>query len=129
MRETKPEGEQIPAPIEVARPEAKRRLTNLEMPRLALPLIPGGVTDSDVAILRALAENHSGPMSLDELSEEAGYSESTIRRRVEGLKMNGEIREGGLLSDAEIGGVWFRSVEMAEQVGEYFAMQDISSGD
>jgi hypothetical protein len=120
----------VPPPIEVAKPEAKRRLENLDLPRLSLPLIPGGVTDSDVAILRSLAEARSGPMTLDELSDSTGYSERTIRRRVDGLKMNDKIREGGLLSSVgEDGGVWFKGVETAEEVGEYFAMQDLHTSE
>lgn len=114
-------GEELPTPIEVGRETGKDR----SLPRLWLSLIPGGVTDSDVEILRALAESRTGPMSVSELAEETEYSERTVYRRVKELKMNEGEREGGLLSeDGESGGIWFKSMEIAEQVGEYFAMME-----
>jgi DNA-binding transcriptional ArsR family regulator len=110
----------LPTPIEVGRETGKER----ELPRLWPPVIPG-VTGSDIAILRALAESRTGPLTVSELAEEVDYSQRTVYRRVKELKMNEGEREGGLLSEeGESGGIWFKSMEIAEQVGEYFAMME-----
>jgi DNA-binding transcriptional ArsR family regulator len=109
-----------PAPIEVGRELARDR----SLPRLMLPL-KTELTQSDMEMLRVLAESRTGPMTAKELAEETDYSERTVYRRTKELKMNEGEMEGGLLSEETQGtGVWFKSVEIAEQVGEYFAMMD-----
>jgi biotin operon repressor len=70
------------------------------LPRL-VELLHERLKQSELDILVALAEADGGPLAVEELAEETGYTERTVKKRTETLEE--QVHGGTLLSRNEEG--------------------------
>lgn len=108
-----------PSAIEAAREDPP---TDMGMtPKWAFDLIQRRASQSDLEILRALAESERGGLTAREIGEQISCSNRTTRRRVRVMTDETPQTSLGLLKrDPDDKTVWFTSERIAREAGAYF---------